>query len=86
MKFHYHPQLVEFPEQTTEIAKNQPEYRMMPAYKYDNDPEGRIVCCWKFSLRDRLKILFTGKIWHQVLTFNKKLQPQLIVTDKPEMP
>ncbi len=79
------PQLVEFPEQTVIIAKDQPEYRPLPAYHY-NDTQGRIVCCWKFGLRDRLRVLFTGKVWHHILTFNRPLQPQLIVTDKPDMP
>lgn len=81
----HYPQLIEFPEQTLVIAKNQPQYRPLPAYQYPNDPEGKIVCCWKLSLRDRLKLLFTGKLWHTVMTFNKPLQPQLIVVDKPKM-
>lgn len=80
------PQLIEFPEQTVIIAKDQPEYRPLPAYRYEGDTYGRIVFCWKLNWRDRLKVLFTGKLWHQVLTFNQPLQPQLLLTDKPEMP
>lgn len=78
--------LIEFPEQTVVIAKDQPEYLPLPAYRYHNDPSGRIVCCWKLSWLERLKLLFTGKLWHQVLTFNHPLQPQLLETEKPEMP
>lgn len=80
------PQLVEFPEQTVVIAKDQPQYRQLPAYRFSNDPEGKIVCCWQLGWRDRLKVLFTGKLWHQVMTFNGPLQPQLLLTDKPRMP
>jgi hypothetical protein len=86
MKWNEFPQLVEFPEQTTEIAKNQPEYRVMSAYQFADDPHGRIVCCWELSLRDRLRVLFFGKIWQHILTFNNEVQPQLIMTDKPKMP
>ena len=79
------PELVEFEEQTVVIAKDQPQYCPLPAYRY-NDPQGTIVFCWKLCLRDRIRVLFTGKLWHSVLTFNKPLQPQLLMIDKPEMP
>lgn len=78
------PQLIEFPEQTVIIAKDQPQYRPLPAYQY-RDLEGTIAFCWKLNWRDRLKVLLTGKLWHQVLTFNQPLQPQLLLTDKPKM-
>lgn len=78
--------LVEFPEQTVVFAKNQPPYLPLPAWRASADPEGRIICCWRLSLRERLKILFTGRIWYHILTFNGRLQPQLLEVDKPEMP
>lgn len=79
------PQLIEFPEQTIVIAKDQPQYRPLPAHRVPRDPQGRIICCWKLSWFDRLRILFGGVIWHQILTFNEPLQPQLIGLDKPAM-
>ncbi len=79
-------QLIEFAEQTVIIAKDQPEYRPLPAYVFVDDPNGRIACCWKLSWRSRLKVLFTGRIWHEILTFKQPLQPQLLVVDKPDMP
>ena len=78
--------LIEFPEQTVVIAKSQPPYIPLPAHRYADDTNGRIVCCWKLSLGERLKLLFTGKIWHHVLTFNKPLQPQLLSIKKPDIP
>lgn len=78
--------LVEFPEQTLVIAKNQPQYRPLPAYRKPQDPEGRVICCWSLTWRERLRLLFTGRIWHHILTFNGPLQPQLLELDKPEMP
>lgn len=79
------PELIEFKEQTVVFAKEQPEYRPLPAHKFKDDPQGRIAFCWKLSLRDRVKVLITGKLWHQVLTFNRALQPQLLSCDKPDM-
>ncbi len=65
------------------FAEHQPEYIPLPAYRVPNDPTFRVVFCWKLSFLERLKVLFTGVIWHQVLTFNKPLQPQLLqVTDE----
>lgn len=76
--------LVEFPEQTTLIAKDQPEYLALPALRF-GDLEGRIACCWSLSWRERLRVLFTGVVWHQVLTFNHPLQPQKLTVEKPKM-
>ena len=78
--------IVEFPEQTVVYAKDQQQYLTLPAYQYRNDPKGRIACCWRLTWRERVKVLLTGKVWHQVLTFNSRLQPQLLSVDKPDMP
>lgn len=76
--------LIEFKEQTTIIAKDQPEYLPLPAHQF-NDREGRIAFCWKMNWKERLKVLFTGVLWQQVLTFKQPLQPQKLDTVKPEM-
>lgn len=78
-------QLVDFPETNTIIAKDQPQYNPMPAYVDGCDAQGRIICCWHVSFWEAIKILFRGEIWHQVLTFNQSIQPQLLTVDKPEM-
>ena len=78
--------LIEFPDQTTTFAKDQPQYRPLPAHQHkSNEEQGRITCCWELSWKERLSVLFGGKIWHSVLTFNHPLQPQLLTTKKPEM-
>lgn len=74
--------LIEFPEQTIVIAKDQPEYNPLPAYQH-KDSKGRITCCWSLTFLERVKLLFTGKIWHDILTFNNPLQPQLLQINKP---
>ena len=74
--------IIEFPEQTVVFAKDQPQYRQLPAHV---DSHGRITCCWRLTWRERLKLLITGRIWHQVLTFHQPLQPQLLLIEKPDM-
>lgn len=73
-----------FEEQTMVYAEDQPEYIPLPAHHF-NDAEGRIAFCWQLSWRERLKVLMTGRVWHQVLTFHQPLQPQILETDKPDM-
>ncbi len=73
----------QFAEQTLVIAKDQPQYRPLPAHRIHGDPNGQITFCWALTWRERLKVLWTGKLWHQVLTFNEPLQPQLLAVNKP---
>lgn len=78
--------IVSFPERTTVYAKNQPEYLQLPSHVFKDSAEGRIACCWRMTWRDRLKILFSGLVWHEILTFGNPLQPQKLSADKPNMP
>src|SRR3990167_5693640 len=73
---------IEFPGYNTVVAANQPPYQPLYACNYQ-DATGRIACCWNLSLWERFKVLMTGKIWHQILTFQKPLQPQLLSASKP---
>jgi hypothetical protein len=78
--------IVAFPEQTVTYAKDQPQYISLPAHRFADDPQGRIACCWALTWRERLRVLFSGTIWQQVLTFNQPLQPQKLTVEKPDMP
>ena len=62
------------------FAENQPEYLPLPAFK---DPSGTVVTCWKLTFRERLKVLFYGRLYFQQLTFNYALQPQLPSVENP---
>ena len=75
-------ELIEFDEQTNIIAENQEQYLDLPAHV---DSEGTVTCCWKPSWKERFQILFGKEVWHQVLTFNKPLQPQRLTLEKPDM-
>ena len=74
--------LIDFHERNVVYAARQVEYLPLPAHRAE---DGRITCCWSMSFKERLRVLFTGRIWHQVLTFNQPLQPQLLCIEKPEL-
>lgn len=76
--------LIEFPEQTVIIAKDQPQYMPLPAHVADG-PECTVTCCWRLTWRERFAVLFGGVIWHQIMTFQQRLQPQLLLAEKPEL-
>lgn len=65
-----HP--IAFKESNCTFAQDQPEYIPLPAHK---DADGRVTTCWEFTFKERLWILFSGRFYLQMLTFNKPLQP-----------
>lgn len=75
-----HP--IDFKECNAVFAKDQPQYRPLPAHRHST---GRITTCWRLSFVERLRVLATGKIWWQQLTFGQPLQAQLGSTVKPEL-
>lgn len=77
---------IEFKEQNVVFAKNQPEYQPLPAYRC-TDPEGfgEVISCWKLSFWERLRVLFTGKIWASLCMFGKPLTPTFYTTRKSDV-
>lgn len=73
---------IKFKEQNITFAENQPEYQPLPAFK---DRDGVVISCWQMSFKERMKVLFTGKIWLLLMSFNKPLTPSLIVVNKKEV-
>ena len=71
---------IEFKEQNITIAKDQPEYIPLPSHR---TPEGEVISCWGLTIKERLKVLLTGRIWISILTFNSKLQPQRLQVKNP---
>jgi hypothetical protein len=63
-------------------AKNQPEYRPLPAIKC---ADGTVISRWRLTWRERLRVLFKGNLYLQQLTFNAPLQPQLPSVDEPKL-
>jgi len=75
---------IEFKEQNVIFAKDQPEYQPLPAFKSDSST-GEVVSCWQLSFKERLYVLFTGKIWLNLMSFNKPLTPSFLTTKKSEV-
>lgn len=75
---------IEFKEQNVVFAKDQPEYQPLPALRYDN-PQGEVVSCWGLTFRERLRVLFTGKIWVSLWSFKNPLTPSYLTTKKKEL-
>jgi hypothetical protein len=70
---------IPFEGQNCVFAENQSEYNQLPAYKH---VDGQVICCWKLSWPERVKILLSGILWQSVLTFNRPLQPQFLSVER----
>lgn len=66
---------IKFKGYNYEWAKGQDEYETLPAYLNLKSEGKETISCWKLTWWERLKVLFTGKIWVCQLTFGKDLQP-----------
>lgn len=75
---------VEFKHQNMVFAKDQPEYQPLPALKLDS-PQGEVIACWKMDWKERLKVLITGKVWVNLLSFNKPLTPSYVTVHRKEV-
>lgn len=65
---------IEFEQQSIVVAKNQPEYEPLPM-KISVHSDGLAACCYKLTFRERIKLLFTGKLWIETLTFHRGITP-----------
>jgi hypothetical protein len=75
---------IEFKEQNTVIAKDQKEYLPLPAYRF-SDERGTMIFCMSVSKWEALKLLFTGRLWVEFLTFNKPVTPSYFTVNKKEV-
>jgi hypothetical protein len=73
---------IEFSGSNVIFAKDQKPYLPLPAYQ-DDIQGGRIFHCWQLSFRERIKILFTGRLWINVLNFHQPPQPIKPMVDNP---
>ena len=72
---------IKFKEVNKIFAKDQKQYKELPAYKASTD-KGEVITCWSLTFCERLRVLFTGRIWLMLLTFNKSLSPSNMTTKK----
>lgn len=76
---------IEFKEQSVIVAKDQPEYLPLPAYIDPNHPQGEVVFCMGLSIKERIKLLFTGKLWCALLCFHKPVTPSFFSVNKSDV-
>lgn len=75
---------IKFKEQNTVIAKNQSEYEPLPAF-HNKSERGELISCWKLSFGERVRILFTGRLWVSLWSFNRPINPMLFSTRKSDV-
>ena len=63
------------------IAKDQPEYQPLPALILQ---DGRVICRWHLTWWERLRLLWSGSLYLQSLTFGAPLQPLLPSVTSPK--
>ena len=75
---------VDFKGSNREISKDQEQYRALPAH-VSNDARGMVTTLWKLSIWERVRLVFGGGIWLQVLTYCNQLQPLKMSVERPEI-
>jgi hypothetical protein len=66
------------------LAKDQPQYTPLPIVRVVyGDGTISVISRYRLSLRERLRLLFSGSIWWEQMTFGAALQPQLPHTQEP---
>jgi hypothetical protein len=68
-----------FPEQTMVWAEHQPPYLPLPTYTNEKET----ISLWKLTWKERLHILFTGRLWLRQLNFSETLQAQSPTLNNP---
>lgn len=75
---------VKFKEANVDFAKGQDEYHTLPALRF-GDKNDTIVTCYSLTLTERLKVLFTGKIWMSEINFNRSLTPRYFSVNQKDV-
>lgn len=73
---------IKFEQHNCIFAEDQQEYLPLPAHIVD-EIEKRVITCWKFSFKEKLRVLFGAPMWFSQMTFGAPLQPQLPTLDTP---
>ena len=73
-----------FKHQNIVFGKGQKEYQQLPALKIDT-PEGNVITCWKLTFWDRIRVLFLGRVWLNLMSFNNVVTPSYMSTDRKDL-
>jgi hypothetical protein len=56
----------------------------LPALRIDS-VEGEVISCWKMSFKERIKVLFFGRVWMSLMSFNKPFTPSYLAVNRKEV-
>ena len=73
-------QPIKFKSQNIVFAEDQDQYLSLPAHRTE---DGVVTSCWGMTWKERLRVLLTGKVYTQLLTFNTPLTPHAVYTEDP---
>jgi len=71
---------IAFPQSNCNFAANQEQYQTLPALKAG---DGAVLSCWSLTVRERVSLLLTGRLWLWVQTFGQPLQPIALQVENP---
>ncbi len=75
---------LKFKEQTTIVAKGQPQYGDLPAF-IEEGGMGQVVFCMGLGFWERIQVLITGRIWVSLCMFGKDVTPTFFTVYKDEI-
>ena len=70
---------IEFKQANRRIAESQDEYLTLPAFVNETET----ISLWRLDWKERMRILFSGKLWLRQMNFGHALQPQLPTIEHP---
>ena len=76
---------VKFDECNVVLCENDPDYKPLPILRQQSADGVEVISCWKLSLVDRIKVLFTGRVWVDVFTAKGSPQPIILSADKDDI-
>lgn len=75
---------IKFKGHNVVFAEHQEEYNSLPALKLKDDM-GNVISCWELSFKERLIVLFTGKMWMNLCMFGQPLTPSFLSVKRKEV-
>lgn len=75
---------IPFNEMNTEVAQDQSQYITLPAL-VDDGAEGCVISCWRLNWWERIRMIFTGRIWVGLHMYGEDVTPIWMTTYKDEL-
>ncbi len=71
---------IKFKQMNGIAAEDQEEYVDLPMHRTDTE----VISCWKLTWKERLAVLFTGKVWLRMLCEpSQRITPSKLQAEAP---